>query len=156
MDVESGAQDVRSRESSCLRHHHGKSRMPRVVTITDEPNLSATTSRINSRIRWRHHDRRSIRIETRHRQNPLLFSTFGFATANPECRVTSQSRTSQIFRRQFYAFTHPPAPPHRRSTRIETRHRQSATRATGRIRRNESASFKYASIRCYRSNSRYQ
>ncbi|KAK2151547.1 hypothetical protein NP493_2603g00002 [Ridgeia piscesae] len=58
-----------------------------------EPNLSATTSRINSRTRWRHHDRRSIRIETRHRQNPLLFSTFGFATANPECRVTSQSQT---------------------------------------------------------------
>ena len=44
----------------------------------------------------------------------------------------------------------------RRSTRIETRHRQSATRATGRIRRNESASFKYANIRCYRSNNRYQ
>ncbi|KAK2169000.1 hypothetical protein NP493_1208g00004 [Ridgeia piscesae] len=76
-----------------------------------EPNLSATTSRINKRIRWRHHDRRSIRIETRHRQNPLLFSTFGFATANPECRVTSQSQTSQIFRRQLHAFTHPPAPP---------------------------------------------
>ena len=30
----------------------------------------------------------------------------------------------------------------RRSTRIETRHRQSATRASGQIRRNESASFK--------------
>ncbi|KAK2181574.1 hypothetical protein NP493_393g05013 [Ridgeia piscesae] len=72
-----------------LRHHHGKSRMPRVVTITDEPNLSATTSRINSRIRWRHHDRRSTRIETRHHQNPLLFSTFATATANPECRVSS-------------------------------------------------------------------
>ncbi|KAK2180885.1 hypothetical protein NP493_422g01021 [Ridgeia piscesae] len=70
-----------------------------------EPNLSATTSRINSRIPWRHHERRSIRIETRHRQNPLLFSTFGFATANPECRVTSQSQTSQIFRRQLHAFT---------------------------------------------------
>ncbi|KAK2191449.1 hypothetical protein NP493_53g16024 [Ridgeia piscesae] len=81
--------------------------MPRVVTITTEPNLSATTSRINSRIRWRHHDRRSIRIETRHRQNPLLFSTFGFATANPECRVTSQSQTPKIFRRQLHAFTHP-------------------------------------------------
>ncbi|KAK2171752.1 hypothetical protein NP493_1029g02036 [Ridgeia piscesae] len=52
-----------------------------------------------------------MRIETRHRQNPLLFSTFGFATANPECRVTSQSQTSQIFRRQLHAFTHPPAPP---------------------------------------------
>ena len=76
-----------------------------------EPNLSETTSRINSRIRWRHHDRRSIRIETRHRQNPLLFSTFGFATANPECRVTSQSQTSQTFRRQLHAFTHPPTPP---------------------------------------------
>ncbi|KAK2180886.1 hypothetical protein NP493_422g02027 [Ridgeia piscesae] len=82
--------------------------MPRVVTITDD---AATTSRINSRIRWRHHDRRSIRIETRQRQNPLLFSTFGFATANPECRVTSQSQTNRIFRRQLHAFTHPPAPP---------------------------------------------
>ena len=69
-----------------LRHRRGKSRMPRVVTITDEPNLSA--SRINSRIRWRHHDRLSIRIETRHRQNPLLFSVFATATANPECRVS--------------------------------------------------------------------
>ena len=76
-----------------------------------EPNMSATTSRINSRIRWRHHDRRSIRIEMRHRQNPLLFSTFGFASANPKCRVTSQSQTGQIFRRQLHAFTQPPAPP---------------------------------------------
>ncbi|KAK2192874.1 hypothetical protein NP493_21g07004 [Ridgeia piscesae] len=49
-------------------------------------------------------------IETRHRQNPLLFSTFGFATPNPECRVSLQSQTSQIFRRQLHAFTHPPAP----------------------------------------------
>ncbi|KAK2167506.1 hypothetical protein NP493_1273g01103 [Ridgeia piscesae] len=130
--------------------------MPRVVTITDEPNLSATKSRINSRIRWRHHDRRSIRIKTRHRQNPLLFSTFGFATANPECRVTSQSQKSQIFRGNF-THSHIRRRRHdRRSTRIETRHRQSATRAIGRIRRNESASFKYVSIRCYRSNSRYQ
>ena len=44
----------------------------------------------------------------------------------------------------------------RRSTGIETQHRQSATRATGRIRRHETASFKYPSIQCYRSNSRYQ
>ena len=106
--------DVRSRESSCCspplplpppreiqnaacRHDHRRSQ--------------TTTSRINSRIRWCHHDRRSIRIETWHRQNPLLFSTFGFATAKPECRVTSQSQTSQFFRRQLHAFTHPPAPP---------------------------------------------
>ncbi|KAK2172791.1 hypothetical protein NP493_928g00013 [Ridgeia piscesae] len=90
-----------------------------------EPNLSATTSRINSRIRWRHHDRHSIRIETWHRQNPLLFFTFGVATANPECRVTPQSQTSQIFRRQLHAFTHPPAPPrspfnwHRNATSLK-------------------------------------
>ena len=139
-----------------LRHRHGKSRRPRVVTITDGANLPATTSRI----RWRHHDRRSIRIETRHRQNPLLFSTFGFATdtANPECRVSSQSQTSQVFRRQLNAFTHPPrrCRRDRRSTRNETRHRQSATRATERIRRSETASFKYPSIRCYRSSSQYQ
>ena len=93
-----------------LRHRHGKSRMPRAVTITDEQNLSAATSRI----RWRHHDRRSIRIEMRHRQNPLLFpTTFGFATAiaNSECCVSSNSQTSQVFRRQLHAFTHPPAPP---------------------------------------------
>ncbi|KAK2189618.1 hypothetical protein NP493_101g07003 [Ridgeia piscesae] len=93
MDVESGAQDVRSRESSCC-----------------SPPSPSPPPRINSRIRWRHHDRRSIRIETRHRQKPLLFSTFGFATANPECRVTSQSQTRQIFRRQLHAFTYPPAP----------------------------------------------
>ncbi|KAK2184853.1 hypothetical protein NP493_250g03015 [Ridgeia piscesae] len=105
----------------CLRRHHGKPECRVSSRSQTEPNLSATTSRINSRIRWRHHYRRSIRIETRHRQNPLLFSTFGFATANPECRVTSQ--TSQIFRRQLHAFTHPPAPPqspfnsHRKSKR---------------------------------------
>ena len=129
--------------------------MPYVVTLTDKPHLSTTTSRIHtsagaitivaqlasltrvwcsppspplpqiwkhrraksfggnfthSRIRRRRHDRRSTRIETRHRQNPLLFSTFGFATPNPECRVSLQSQTSQIFRRQLHAFTHPPAP----------------------------------------------
>ena len=44
----------------------------------------------------------------------------------------------------------------RRSTHIETRHRQSSTMATGRIWRNETASLKYPSIRCYRSSSRYQ
>ena len=161
-DVVIAFSDVRSRESSCCsppshspppreiqnatcRHDHRRSQIC----------LRQLTSRINSRIRWRHHDRRSIRIETRHRQNPLVFSTFGFATANPECRVTSQSQTSQIFRRQLHAFIHPPAQPRSPFNSIETRHRQSATRATGRIRRNESASFKYASIRCYRSNSRY-
>ncbi|KAK2187382.1 hypothetical protein NP493_167g00013 [Ridgeia piscesae] len=121
-----------------------------------EPNLSATTSRINSRIRWRHHDRRSIPIERRHRQNPLLFSTFGFATANPERRVTSQSQTTKSFGGHF-THSHIRRRRHdRRSTRIETQPRQSATRATGRIRRNKTASFKYANIRCYRSNSRYQ
>ena len=98
----------------CLRHHHvhGKPRMPRVVTTTD----GAKSVGDNITHQFTHalapyHDRRSIRIETRQRQNPLLFSTFGFATANPECRVTSQSQTSQIFRRQLHAFTHPPAPP---------------------------------------------
>ena len=84
-----------------LRHPTGNPECRVSSRSQTEPNLSATTSRINSRIRWRHHDRRSIRIETRHRQNPLLFSTF----------VTSQSQTSQIFRRQLHAFTHPPAPP---------------------------------------------
>ena len=110
--------DVRSRESSCCSPR-SPSPPPREIQNSacrhvrsqTEPNLSATTLRINSRIRWRHHDRRSIRIETRHRPNPLLFSTFGFATANPERRVTSQSQTSQMFRRQLHAFTHPPAPP---------------------------------------------
>ena len=134
-----------------LRHRHGKSRMPRAVTITDEANLPATTSRI----RWRHHDRRSIRIEMLHRQNPVLFSTFGFATAtaNPECRVSSQSQTNQVFRRQLHAFTHPPAPP--RSPFNSHRNATSPERYKGN-RRNETASFKYPSIRCYRSSSRYQ
>ena len=119
-DVVIAFSDVRSRESSCCspplpspppRPREIQNAACRHVRSQTEPNLSATTSRINSRISWRHHDRRSIRIETRHRQNPLLFSTFGFATANPECRVTSQSQTSQIIRRQLHAFTHPPAPP---------------------------------------------
>ena len=113
-----------------LRHRHGKSRMPRVVTITDEPSLSAATSRI----RWRHHDRRSIRIEMRHRQNPLLFPTFGFATAtaNPECR--HDHRRAKSFGGNF-THSHIRQRRHdRRSTRIETRHRQSATRATGATR----------------------
>ena len=136
-----------------LHLRHGKSRMPLVVTVKDEPNLSATTSRINSRIRWRHHDRCSIRIEIRHRQNPLLFCTC--ATANTECRVSSLSQTNEP--NLSAATSHIRRRSHdRHSTRIETRHRQSATRATGRIRRNESASFKYPSIRCYRSSSRYQ
>ncbi|KAK2182902.1 hypothetical protein NP493_331g05065 [Ridgeia piscesae] len=66
----------------------------------------------HSHIRRRRRDRRSTRIETRHRQNPLLFSTFATATANAECGVTSQSqRTNQFLRRQLHAFTHPPAPP---------------------------------------------
>ena len=139
-----------------LRHHHGKSKMPRVVTITDGAKSVGDNITINSRIRWRHHGRRSIRIETRHRQNPLLFSTFGFATANPECRVTSQSQTSQIFRRQLHAFTSAGAATIAVQLASKRNIAKSATRATGRIRRNESASFKYASIRCYRSNSRYQ
>ena len=98
---------MRSRESSCCSPTFafatptGNPECRVSSRSQTEPNLSATTSRINSRIRWRHHDRRSIRIETRHRQNPLLFSNF----------VTSQSQTSQIFRRQLHAFTHPPAPP---------------------------------------------
>ena len=85
-----------------LRHRQGKSRIPRAVTITNERNLSATTSRspLNS-----HRNAAS--------QKPVVFSTFGFATANAylECRVSSQSQTSQVFRRQLHAFTHPPAPP---------------------------------------------
>ncbi|KAK2170889.1 hypothetical protein NP493_1127g02070 [Ridgeia piscesae] len=65
-------------------------------------------------------------------------------------------RTSQIFRRQRHAFTHPPRPPRSPCTRIETRHRQSAIRTTSGIRRSETTSFKHPSIRCYRSNNRYQ
>ena len=115
-----------------LRHRHGKSRMPRPVTITDEANLPATTSRI----RWRHHDRRSIRIEMRHRQNPLLFPTFGFAnaTANPECACRHIHRRAKSFGGNF-THSHIRRRRHdRRSTRIETRHRQNATRATGATR----------------------
>ncbi|KAK2176883.1 hypothetical protein NP493_634g00011 [Ridgeia piscesae] len=66
---------------------------------------------MHSHIRWRHHDRRSTHIETRHRQNASVFPTFATATASPECRVSLQSETSQIFRRQLHAFTHPPALP---------------------------------------------
>ncbi|KAK2176165.1 hypothetical protein NP493_678g01014 [Ridgeia piscesae] len=60
-----------------------------------------------SHVRRRRHDRRSTRIETRHRQNALLVSTFATAASNPEYRVSSRSQTSQLFR----AFTSSPAPP---------------------------------------------
>ena len=38
-------------------------------------------------------------------------ATFATATANPECRLSSRSQTSQIFRWQHRIFTRPPAPP---------------------------------------------
>ena len=158
-DVVIAFSDVRSRESRCCTPPSPPSGEIQNAACRHDHRRRQTMP-ATSRIRWRHYDRRSIRIETRHRQNPLLFSTFGFATttANPECCVSSQTEMSQVFRRQLRAFTHPPrrCRHDRRSTRIETRHRQSATRATGRIRRHETASFKYPSIRCYRSSSRYQ
>ena len=107
----------------CLCHHHGKSRMPRVVTITDG------TKSVGDNIT--HQFTHPLAPSRSRHQKPLLFSTFGFATANPECRVTPQSQTSEIFRRQLHAFTHPPAPPrlpfnsHRNATSPKP------TRATG-------------------------
>ncbi|KAK2177257.1 hypothetical protein NP493_610g01015 [Ridgeia piscesae] len=85
--------------------------MPRVVTITygaksfgDNITHQFTRPLAPSRSPFNSHRNAAS-------PNPLLFSTFGFATVNPKCRVTSQSQTSQIFRRQLHAFKHPPAPP---------------------------------------------
>ena len=95
----------------CLRHHHGKSKMPRVITITD----GSKSVGDNITHQFTHPLAPSRSPFNSHRNaaspKPLLFSTFGFATANPECRVTPQSQTSQIFRRQLHAFTLPSAPP---------------------------------------------
>jgi len=141
-----------------LHLRHGNSRMPRVVTITDEPNLSATTSRINSRIRWRH-----ITIVLNSHRNAA--SPKPVAVLHVRNRKSGMSRVIMItderaksFRGNFTHSRIRRRRHDRRSTRVETRHRQreNATRATSRIRRNETGSFKYPSIRCYRSNSRYQ
>ena len=140
----------------CLRHHHGNFRMPRVVTITDGAKsvgdnithqfthpLAPSRTPVNS-----HRNVASpkpvvvLHLRLRYRKSGMPRDV----TITDEPNLSAA--TSRIhFRRRRHD---------RRSTRIETRHRQSATRATGRIRRNESASFKYASIQCYRSNSRYQ
>ena len=94
-----------------LRHRHGKSRMPRVVTITDR----AKSVGDNITHQFTHPLAPSRSPFNSHRNatspKPVVFSTFGFATGNPEYRVTSQLQTSQIFRRQLHALTHPPAPP---------------------------------------------
>ena len=51
-----------------LRYRHRKSAMPRVVMITDERAKSFGGNFTHSHVRRRRHDRRSTRIETRHRQ----------------------------------------------------------------------------------------
>ena len=135
----------------CLRHHHGKSRMPRVVTITDgnithqfahplAPSRSPFNSHRNAassnpvavlhlRLRYRKSGRpRDVTIT----DEPNLSA----ATSRIHTSAGAATIAVQLASKRDIA--------------------KALTRATGRIRRNESASFKYASIRCYRSNSRYQ
>ena len=72
------------------------------------------TSRINSHIRWRHASRSPFnphRNAASPKRVDVLHLRYRHRKTGPECRVTSQSQTSQIFRRQLHAFTHPPAPP---------------------------------------------
>ena len=149
--------DVRSRDTHlCLRHRHGKSRMPRVFTITDgarsvDDNITHqfTHPLVPSRSPFNSHRNAAS-------PKPVAVPTFGFATPNPECRVTSQSQTSQIFRRQLHTSAGAATIAVQLASKRDIAKALQATRATGRIRRNESASFKYPSIRCYRSSSRYQ
>ncbi|KAK2174720.1 hypothetical protein NP493_757g00000 [Ridgeia piscesae] len=128
----------------------------RHVTITDEPSLFAVTSRIHISV-----GAATIAVQ--------LASKRGIAKTRcsspppppppPEIRKAAcrhNHRRAKSFRGNF-THSHIRRRRHdRRSTRIETRHRQSDTIVTGRIQRHETASFKHPSIRCYRSSSRYQ
>ena len=133
---------MRSRESRCCyprsppqiqnaacRHDHSH-RRPK----------SVGDSITHLHIRKRHHERRSTRIEMRHRQNAVLLLRRKSGMRRHNRRRTKSFggnfTHSRICRRRH----------DRHSTRIDSLHRQSDTRAIGRIRRQETASFKYPSI----------
>ena len=138
-----------------LYYRHRKYRMPRVVTIsvTDEPNVSATISRIyNPQAPPRSPFNSHPNAASPKRCSPPSLPP-------PEIRNAACRRDHGPAQSFGGNFTHSRIRRRchdRRSTRIEMRHPQSVTRATARIRRHDTASFKYPSIRCYRSNSRYQ
>ena len=125
-DVVIAFSDVRSRESRCCsplppppiqnaacRHDHRRAKS------------DGGTSRI-------HTSAGAITIAVQlasnstHGQNAMLFSIFAIANGNPKCRVSSQSQTSQISRRQHHALIHASAGAISRSfsIRTETRHHQ--------------------------------
>ena len=114
-----------------VRHRHGKSRMPRVVTITDEPNLS-TTSRINSRIRWRSRSPfNSHRKAASPKPAAVLHLRYRHRKSGMPRVVMITDERAKSFGGNF-THSHVRRRRHdRRSTRIETRHRQCATRPNG-------------------------
>ena len=128
--------------------------MPRVVTITDKPNLSAATSRIHTSagaamIAVQLAPNRSIakpvavlHLRYRHRKSGMprdvtITDERNFSTATSRIHTSAGAATIAV---QL-------APKSGIAKALQAR-------TTGRIRRHETASFKYPSIRCYRS--RYQ
>jgi len=130
-----------------LRYRHRKSRMPHVVTIMDEQDTSVATSHIHTSamIAVQLASKRGI-AKTRC-WSPLSLPPPQIQ--NAACRH-NRRRANSFARSQVRQRRHD-----RRSARIEMQHRQSATVATSRIRRHETASFEYPSIR-FRRSSRYQ
>ena len=129
-----------------LRHRHRKSGMPYVVTITDEPHLSTTTSRIRP-------SAGAITIAVQLASKRCIVNIYS-PSSLPLLQIWKQ--TGQIFRRQLHAFTDPPAPP--RSPFNSHRNAVSPKRYNSNMLHSPpwTASFKHPSIRCYRSSSRYQ
>ena len=118
--------------------------LPNAACRHDEPDISVATSHIHTSA-----GADMIAVQLASKRGIAKTRSFATAAANPEYRVSSQSWTSQLFR----ALTHPPAPP--RSPFDSDRNAASAKRYNGN-KSNSAPSFKYPSIQCYRSSSRYQ
>ncbi|KAK2176156.1 hypothetical protein NP493_678g00021 [Ridgeia piscesae] len=134
MDVESGAQGERSREWRChLRYRHRKSRMPPVVTITDEPDISVATSHIHTSAAAA-----MIAVQLASKRG-IAKTRFWSPLSLPLPQIQNTACRHDHRRANSFAHSYIRRRRHdRRSTLIEIRHRQSSTMATSRIRRHDS------------------
>ena len=141
------------------RHRHRKSRLPRVVTITDEPNLSATTSRINSHIRWRNATRspfNSHRNAASPKRVAVLHLRYRYRKSGMPRVVTitdelNLSAATSRIHTPVDAATIAVQLASKRDIAKALQEQQAEFGATRRL-----LSIRYPTIQCYRSNSRYQ
>ena len=142
-----------------LRYRHRQSRMSRVVTITDGTNLSTATLR--SHIRRRRHDRRSTRIEKRHRQKCVAVLHFRYRRRRRRkpkipriVTITDEPNHSAATSR---IHTSADAAMISKFIQLASKRGIAKTLQWQQVEFGAmTASFEYPSIRCYRSSSRYQ